>query len=75
MLAFALSFDEVIVTVFTNGLNNRTLPIWIYEELFRPRERPITNVAAVLVMVVTIVPVIAAYLLTRDAEHTGGMGK
>jgi putative spermidine/putrescine transport system permease protein len=75
MLAFALSFDEVIVTIFTNGLNNRTLPIWIYEELFRPRERPITNVAAVMVMVVTIVPVVAAYFLTRDAEHTGGMGK
>jgi putative spermidine/putrescine transport system permease protein len=75
MLAFALSFDEVIVTVFTNGLNNRTLPIWIYEELFRPRERPITNVAAVMVMVVTIIPVVAAYFLTRDAEHTVGMGK
>jgi putative spermidine/putrescine transport system permease protein len=75
MLAFALSFDEVIVTIFTNGLNNRTLPIWIYEELFRPRERPITNVAAVMVMVVTILPVIGAYFLTRDAEHTGGMGK
>jgi putative spermidine/putrescine transport system permease protein len=75
MLAFALSFDEVIVTIFTNGLNNRTLPIWIYEEMFRPRERPITNVAAVMVMVVTILPVIGAYFLTRDAEHTGGMGK
>jgi putative spermidine/putrescine transport system permease protein len=75
MLAFALSFDEVIVTVFTNGLENKTLPIWIFEQLFRPRERPVTNVAAVLVMVVTFVPVLAAYYLTRDAEHTGGAGK
>jgi putative spermidine/putrescine transport system permease protein len=75
MLAFALSFDEVIVTVFTNGLENKTLPIWIFEQLFRPRERPVTNVAAVLVMVITLVPVIAAYYLTRDAEHTGGAGK
>ncbi len=75
MLAFALSFDEVIVTVFTNGLNNKTLPIWIFEQLFRPRERPVTNVAAVLVMLVTLVPVLAAYYLTRDAEHTGGAGK
>lgn len=75
MLAFALSFDEVIVTVFTNGLENKTLPIWIFEQLFRPRERPVTNVAAVLVMVVTLVPVLAAYYLTRDAEHTGGSGK
>jgi putative spermidine/putrescine transport system permease protein len=75
MLAFALSFDEVIVTVFTSGLENKTLPIWIFEQLFRPRERPVTNVAAVLVMVVTLVPVLAAYYLTRDAEHTGGAGK
>jgi putative spermidine/putrescine transport system permease protein len=75
MLAFALSFDEVIVTVFTNGLENKTLPIWIFEQLFRPRERPVTNVAAVLVMLVTLVPVLAAYYLTRDAEHTGGAGK
>jgi putative spermidine/putrescine transport system permease protein len=75
MLAFALSFDEVIVTVFTNGLENKTLPIWIFEQLFRPRERPVTNVAAVLVMIVTLVPVLAAYYLTRDAEHTGGAGK
>jgi putative spermidine/putrescine transport system permease protein len=75
MLAFALSFDEVIVTVFTNGLENKTLPIWIFEQLFRPRERPVTNVAAVLVMAVTLIPVLAAYYLTRDAEHTGGAGK
>ena len=75
MLAFALSFDEVIVTVFTNGLENKTLPIWIFEQLFRPRERPVTNVAAVLVMVITLVPVIAAYYLTKDGEHTGGVGK
>ena len=75
MLAFALSFDEVIVTVFTSGLENKTLPIWIYEQLFKPRERPITNVAAVIVMVVTVLPVLAAYFLTKDAEHTGGAGK
>jgi putative spermidine/putrescine transport system permease protein len=75
MLAFALSFDEVIVTVFTNGLENKTLPIWIFEQLFRPRERPVTNVAAVLVMVITLVPVLAAYYLTKDAEQTGGAGK
>ena len=75
MLAFALSFDEVIVTVFTSGLENKTLPIWIYEQLFKPRERPITNVAAVIVMVVTVIPVLAAYFLTRDGEHTAGAGK
>lgn len=75
MLAFALSFDEVIVTIFTAGLQEKTLPIWIFEQLFRPRERPITNVAAVIVMVVTIIPVLAAYYLTKDTEHTSGAGK
>jgi putative spermidine/putrescine transport system permease protein len=75
MLAFALSFDEVIVTVFTNGLDNQTLPIWIFDQLFKPRERPVTNVAAVMVMVITLFPVLAAYYLTRDGEHTGGTGK
>jgi putative spermidine/putrescine transport system permease protein len=75
MLAFALSFDEVIVTIFTAGLKEKTLPIWIYEQLFRPRERPITNVAAVLVMAITVIPVLAAYYLTKDGEHIAGGGK
>ncbi len=75
MLAFALSFDEVIVTIFTAGLQEKTLPIWIYEQLFRPRERPITNVAAVLVMVITVIPVLAAYYLTKDGENIAGGGK
>jgi len=69
MLAFALSFDEVIVTIFTAG-GQRTLPIWFFNELFRPRDRPITNVVAVIVMTVTLVPIILAYYFTRpDDEH------
>src|SRR4030095_16447724 len=48
MLAFALSFDEIIVTIFTAG-KERTLPIWFFNELFRPRDRPITNVVAGIV--------------------------
>jgi putative spermidine/putrescine transport system permease protein len=75
MLAFALSFDEVIVTIFTAGLQEKTLPIWIYEQLFRPRERPITNVAAVLVIAITFIPIVVAYYLTRDGEHIAGGGK
>lgn len=67
MLAFALSFDEIIVTLFTAG-HDRTLPIWFFNELFRPRERPITNVVAVIVIVVTLVPILLAYYLTRPAE-------
>ena len=67
MLAFALSFDEIIVTLFTAG-HERTLPIWFFNELFRPRERPITNVVAVIVITVTLVPILLAYYLTRPKE-------
>jgi putative spermidine/putrescine transport system permease protein len=49
MLAFALSFDEVIVTTFTAG-QQQTLPIWMLEELVRPRQRPVTNVVAMVVV-------------------------
>ena len=65
LLAFALSFDEIIVTIFTAG-PEQTLPIWFYAELFRPRDRPITNVVAVLVILVTLIPILLAYRLTRD---------
>ena len=68
MLAFALSFDEIIVTLFTAG-HQRTLPIWFYNELFRPRDRPITNVVAVVVILVTLVPILLAYYLTRPDEN------
>lgn len=71
MLAFALSFDEVIVTTFTAG-QQTTLPIWMLNELVRPRERPVTNVVAVLVMAVTFFPILAAYWLTREGEHVAG---
>jgi putative spermidine/putrescine transport system permease protein len=74
MLAFALSFDEVIVTTFTAGQQS-TLPIWMLNELIRPRQRPVTNVVAILVIAVTFLPILAAYYLTREGEHTGGSGK
>jgi putative spermidine/putrescine transport system permease protein len=67
MLAFALSFDEIIVTLFTAG-HQQTLPIWFYSELFRPRDRPVTNVVAVVVILVTLVPILLAYHLTRPDE-------
>jgi putative spermidine/putrescine transport system permease protein len=70
ILAFALSFDEIVVTTFTAG-NQQTMPIWIFERLFRPQQRPVTNVAAILVIVVTFVPVLIAQLLTREERQTG----
>ena len=74
MLAFALSFDEVIVTTFTAGQQS-TLPIWMLNELVRPRQRPVTNVVAIVVFVATFLPILAAYTLTRGAEETAGGGK
>ena len=71
MLAFALSFDEVIVTTFTAG-QQTTLPIWMLTELVRPRQRPVTNVVAVFVIAVTFLPILGAYYLTRGTETTGG---
>jgi putative spermidine/putrescine transport system permease protein len=74
MLAFALSFDEVIVTTFTAG-QQATLPIWMLEELVRPRQRPVTNVVAMVVVIVTALPILAAYYLTRGGNETAGSGK
>jgi putative spermidine/putrescine transport system permease protein len=66
LLAFALSFDEIIVTNFTIGAGEETLPIWIYSNLFRPHELPIVNAVAVLVILISIIPVYLAHRLTRD---------
>jgi putative spermidine/putrescine transport system permease protein len=74
MLAFALSFDEVIVTTFTAGQQS-TLPIWMLTELVRPRQRPVTNVVAVFVILVTLVPILVAFHLTRDTHEVAGAGK
>jgi putative spermidine/putrescine transport system permease protein len=74
MLAFALSFDEVIVTTFAAG-QQQTLPIWMLEELVRPRQRPVTNVVAMVVVLVTFLPILGAFYLTRDADQGTGAGK
>jgi putative spermidine/putrescine transport system permease protein len=71
MLAFALSFDEIIVTTFTSG-QQETLPIWIFSQLARPRERPVTNVIAMLVFLLTLVPIYLAQRLTAERSDTGG---
>jgi putative spermidine/putrescine transport system permease protein len=78
LLAFALSFDEIIVTTFTIGAGEETLPIWIFSRLFRPNELPIVNAVAVLVVLISIVPVYLAHRLTREeggvAAARGGRG-
>jgi putative spermidine/putrescine transport system permease protein len=72
LLAFALSFDEVVVTVFTAGAQ-QTLPIWIFANLFRPVEQPIVNVVALFVIFASIIPVYLAQRLGRGAA-TGAPG-
>jgi putative spermidine/putrescine transport system permease protein len=72
LLAFALSFDEIIVTVFTIGAGDETLPIWILNNFSRPNQLPIVNVVAVLVILISIIPVYLAHRLTRDEGAAPG---
>ena len=75
LLAFALSFDEIIVTTFTIGAGEETLPIWIYRNLFRPNQLPIVDAVAVIVILISIVPVYLAHRLSREEGGvTGGKG-
>jgi putative spermidine/putrescine transport system permease protein len=74
ILAFGLSFDEIIVTTFTAG-HDRTLPIWLLNQLGRPRDVPVTNVVALGVMAITAVPILTSFWLTRSSHDVGGSGK
>jgi putative spermidine/putrescine transport system permease protein len=65
LLAFALSFDEVVVTIFTAG-PQITLPIWIFNNLLRPTRLPQVNVVAMVVVLASFVPVYLAVRLTRE---------
>jgi putative spermidine/putrescine transport system permease protein len=79
LLAFGLSFDEIIVTTFTIGAGEETLPYWIFSNLFRAQERPIVNAVAVIVVLISIVPVYLAHRLTREEDGVttarGGRGR
>ncbi len=66
LLAFALSFDEIIVTNFTIGAGEETLPIWIYRNLFRPKELPVVPAVAVILILLSIIPVYLAHRLSSD---------
>ena len=73
LLAFALSFDEVIVTTFTAG-SEQTLPIWILTNLSRPNQLPIVNVVALGVILISAIPVYFAQRLTEGAAAGTGRG-
>lgn len=68
MLAFALSFDEIIVTTFTAGGGANTLPIWILNNMFRPNQAPVVNVVAVVLILFSIIPVWLAQRLSSDVD-------
>jgi putative spermidine/putrescine transport system permease protein len=72
LLAFALSFDEIIVTTFAIGAGDETLPIWILNNFSRPNQLPIVNVVAVFVIVISIVPVYLAHRLSSEVGTSAG---
>ncbi|HKN96553.1 MAG TPA: ABC transporter permease [Pseudonocardiaceae bacterium] len=71
LLAFALSFDEIVVTTFTAGAGVQTLPIWIFSNLFRPNQAPVINVVAAVLVVLSVVPIYLAQRISADAAGGG----
>ena len=70
LLAFALSFDEIVVTTFTAGPGIETLPQWIFNNLFRPNQGPIINAVAAMVLVAFILPVYLALRMSETSSTT-----
>ena len=67
LLAFALSFDEIIVTNFTAGAGTQTIPMWILSSIQRPNELPVVNVVALVLVLFSVVPVYVATRLSAGA--------
>jgi putative spermidine/putrescine transport system permease protein len=72
LLAFALSFDEVIVTLFTSGAGTQTIPVWILSAMQRPTELPVVNVVALVLILLSTIPV---YVAQRISADVGGGGR
>jgi putative spermidine/putrescine transport system permease protein len=70
LLAFGLSFDEIVVTTFTAGPTTQTLPIWIFQNLFRPNQAPVVNVVAAVLVLLSAVPIYLAQRLSGDTVST-----
>jgi putative spermidine/putrescine transport system permease protein len=70
LLAFALSFDEVIVTTFTAGAQN-TLPLWIFGAIRLGQQLPEVNVVVFAIIIITIIPVLLAQKLMGNAGRAG----
>src|SRR5438874_10311786 len=74
LLAFALSFDEAIVTTFTAGAQN-TLPLWIFGNIRLGQSLPEVNVVVLFVIAITLIPVTLAQRLTRDTGVLRGAAR
>ncbi|MBL1086918.1 ABC transporter permease [Streptomyces actinomycinicus] len=66
LLAFALSFDEIVVTTFTAGPGIQTLPLWIFDNMTRPQQAPVVNVVAAVLVLLSVLPIYAAQRLSAD---------
>ena len=69
LLAFALSFDEVYVTIFTAPPGVDTLPLWILKEMARPNQASVVNVVATVVILLSLIPVYVSQRLARDDDQ------
>ncbi len=72
LLAFGLSFDEIIVTNFTAGAGTQTVPMWILASIQRPTVLPVVNVVALVLILVSVIPV---YLAQRISGAEGSAGR
>lgn len=72
LLAFGLSFDEIIVTNFTAGAGTQTLPMWILAAIQRPTELPVVNVVALTMVLISVVPV---WLASRIASEGAALSR
>ncbi|OFW78002.1 MAG: spermidine/putrescine ABC transporter permease [Actinobacteria bacterium RBG_19FT_COMBO_70_19] len=73
LLAFGLSFDEIVVTNFMAG-NKLTLPIWIFSNIRQPRQQPVVNAVALVMMLLSVIPVYFAQRLTGGVEEARRTG-
>lgn len=71
LLAFALSFDEIVVTTFTAGAGVQTLPVWIFANMARPNQAPVVDVVAAVLVVFSVVPIYLAQRLSSDTASGG----
>ena len=69
LLAFGLSFDEIIVTTFTAGATEQTLPIWIFNNMFRPNQAPVVNVVAAVLVLASAIPIYFAQRLSGSTNE------